>query len=455
MKYLFLSLAFCVLFFTACSQVDDYSSFDESAKQPSYNISLSEINRIDFSGIVSPQTKAGGMQSKEITPVVEGLDTLLFIINYENDGGWVLASADKRVPLINARSKTGHFDLETAAQNKALMTWIDGLKESIRYLKQNPSFVPDSSALACWETPATTIKTKGDGEGDAHEGEWLQLVYAAIGTDCHYDIDHLMDTQWGPGTPWNSCFPYDGYGNRCSTSQSVVATAQLAYYHHYFSSKPLAAYEYGTCSSNWYQTSNLQLFNSSSSNWGIMPLDSSSSSSSGKQAVAALMAQIGQETETNYSPNGSTTLPDDCMSYLSDIGLGHSLVSYYTNNEHQVLYDLQHNWPVYVIFQSGSGPHFDAVIDGIKVYAHRETYYYQWMPIGTYPPVEPEYPDLEHPELYVIDDYWGENLYYWCLVNWGLDGAYDSGEYNLSVLPSFLSSSIPSPSSTLIFYNIH
>ena len=52
------------------------------------------------------------MQSKVITPVVEGLDTLLFIINYENDGGWVLASADKRVPLINARSKTGHFDVD-------------------------------------------------------------------------------------------------------------------------------------------------------------------------------------------------------------------------------------------------------------------------------------------------------------------------------------------------------
>ncbi|MBQ3742264.1 MAG: C10 family peptidase [Bacteroidales bacterium] len=455
MKHLFLSLAFCVLFFTACSQVDEYSSFDESAKQPSYNISLSEISRIDFSGIVSPQTKTGGMQSKVITPVVEGLDTLLFIINYENDGGWVLASADKRVPLINARSKTGHFDLETAAQNKALMTWIDGLKESIRYLKQNPSFVPDSSALACWETPATTIKTKGDGEGDAHEGEWLQLVYAAIGTDCHYDIDHLMDTQWGPGTPWNNCFPFDGNGNRCSTSSGVVALAQLAYYHHYFSGKPQTAYEYGTCTTDWYQTSDLQLFNSSSNNWALMPADSSSSSSSGKQAVAALMAQIGQATGTLYSPNGTLTLITNSLSYLSYIGLSYSGFINYSNNEHQVLYDLQHNWPVYVVFHNSLGSQYDAVIDGIIVYAQRETYYYQWMPIGTYPPVEPEYPDLEHPELYEIYDYWGDNTGYWCRVNWGQDGAYNNGEYNLSTPPSFLSSSIPSPSPTWIYYNIH
>ena len=454
MKHLLLSLAFCVLLITACNQADEYSELDKTVPQSTFNISLSEINRIHFSDMSSPQTKAGEMQSKEITPVVEGLDTLLYIINYENDGGWVLASADKRVPLINARSKTGHFDLETAARNKALMAWIDGLKESIRYLKQNPSFVPDSSALGFWDAPAAAIKTKGEGEGDAHEGEWLQLVYVAIEPDCRYDIDHLMDTQWGPGSPWNNCFPFDGNGNRCSTSSGVVATAQLAYYHHYYSGKPLAAYEYGTCTSILNQTSDLQLFNLSSSNWGIMPLDSSSSSSSGKQAVAALMAQIGQETGTSYSPNRSTTHPDSCMLYLSSIGLSHSLVCHYTGHEYQVLYDLQHNWPVYLVFQNSLGSH-QAVIDGIMVYAERETYYYQWMPIGTYPPVEPEYPDLEHPELYEIYDYWGDNTGYWCRVNWGLDGAYDNGEYNLSTLPSFLSSSVPSPYSTLIFYNIH
>ena len=452
MKRIVFVLGVALLLLSSCSQISEPANV-ELAPTPSYSISFSEINRIDFSRLVAPQTKAGSV-SKEITPVVEQADTLLYIINYGNDEGWVLASADKRVPLINAQSKTGHFDLETAARNKALMAWIDGLKESIRYLKQNPSFVPDSSALGFWDAPAAAIKTKGEGEGDAHEGEWLQLVYVAIEPDCRYDIDHLMDTQWGPGSPWNTCFPFDGNGNRCSTSSGVVALAQLAYYHHYFSSKPQTAYEYGTCTTDWNQTSNLQLFNSSSNNWALMPADSSSSSSSGKQAVAALMAQIGQETGTSYSPNRSTTHPDSCMLYLSSIGLSHSPVCHYTGHEYQVLYDLQHNWPVYLVFQNSLGSH-QAVIDGIMVYAERETYYYQWMPIGTYPPVEPEYPDLEHPELYEIYDYWGDNTGYWCRVNWGLDGAYDNGEYNLSTLPSFLSSSVPSPYSTLIFYNIH
>ena len=258
-----------------------------------------------------------------------------------------------------------------------------------------------------------------------------------------------------PGSPWNTCFPYDGNGNRCSTSSSVVATAQLAYYHHYYSGKPLAAYEYGTCTSILNQTSDLQLFNLSSSNWGIMPLDSSSSSSSGKQAVAALMAQIGQETGTLYSPNGTLTLITNSLSYLSYIGLSYSGFINYSNNELQVLYDLQHNWPVYVVFHNSLGSHYDAVIDGIMVYAERETYYYQWMPIGTYPPVEPEYPDLEHPELYEIYDHWGDYISFWYLINWGMDGLFDDGEYSLSNLTSVAPPLYYPRTSIVMFYNIH
>lgn len=67
-----------------------------------------------------------------------------------------------------------------------------------------------------------------------------------------------------------------------------------------------------------------------------------------------------------------------------------------------------------------------AVIDGIQVLAENTTYYYQWMPIGTFPPVEPEYPDLDYPELYVISVNWGDNVAYYHRVNWGFDGLYDN-----------------------------
>ena len=255
-----------------------------------------------------------------------------------------------------------------------------------------------------------------------------------------------------PGSPWNTCFPYDGNGNRCSTSSSVVATAQLAYYHHYYSGKPLAAYEYGTCTSILYQTSDLQLFNLSSSNWGIRPLDSSSSSSSGKQAVAALIADIGEEISAVYLPSGGTTTPFNCVSYLESCGLSKA-ISYYESLT--VLYNLQNEWPVYVYIQDNANNKYDAVIDGMRVFSEKTTYYYQWMPIGTYPPVEPEYPDLEHPELYEIYDYWGDIISCWDLINWGMDGLFDNGEYKLSNLTSVAPPLYYPRTSIVMFYNIH
>lgn len=450
MKTQFVAFALLLLTLAACTGIDSSSFEKDSFKQPSYNVSLSEISRIDFSKMVSPQTKTAGALSKEITPIVEGKDTLLYIINYGKDEGWVLASADKRAPVVNAISETGRFDLSEAYKNKSLMVWLNMVQDNIRYLKQNPEIIPDSTALGFWTIPEQFVHTKG-GEGE-HEGEWLQLVYTAIGTDCRYDIGHLMATQWGPGSPWNSCLPFDGNGNRCETSLSVVATAQLAYYHHNLSGKPQSAYAYGTCTNHWYQTSDLQLYNKSSANWSLMPYSSGSSAESGKQAVAALMAEIGQEAETVYNPSGTVSSYSGCMNYLADNGINSSYSGYYDNDT--ILSNLQQGWPVYVMFSPDSGCSYDAVVDGMMVYAQRSTYYYQWMPIGTYPPTEPEYPDMEHLELYEIYDYWGPNTNYWSLVNWGLDGAYNNAMFNISV-PAGVPSVFSTPSSVTVFVNIH
>ena len=57
-------------------------------------------------------TKSSGNLSKEITPIVVGADTLLYIINYENQSGWVIASGDKRSPLILAMGENDNFDID-------------------------------------------------------------------------------------------------------------------------------------------------------------------------------------------------------------------------------------------------------------------------------------------------------------------------------------------------------
>ena len=114
----------CMLFIlAACADFTELNH--KTITEPSNNISLSEINRIDFSRIVSPQTKSGNTLSKEIIPIIEGADTLLYIINYGREEGWVLASADKRMPQIVALSKKGRFDLNSASRNTNLAAWMN------------------------------------------------------------------------------------------------------------------------------------------------------------------------------------------------------------------------------------------------------------------------------------------------------------------------------------------
>lgn len=427
MKHFF-SIVFLLVAIVACSQLEAPIMLpEEAAPVSSYNITLSEINRIDFSRLIAPQTKASTSLSKEITPIVEDADTLLYVINYGDNDGWVLASADRRTSAVMAMGETGDFDYQTALTNDGLAAWLNTVKDGIKFLKEHPDYVPDSSLVQSCPTP--DIKTK-DGGGE-HEGEWLQLVYTMIAPQVRYYVDHLMDTQWGQGSPWNTCVPFDGNGNRCKTGTGPAALAQLAYYWR----KPSTAYAYGTCTTNYYETSDLQLYNASASVWNTMSLDGVSGTSAGNQAVAALMAEIGASTQSMYLPTKTVSSMSYCGSYLTSKGYSITLSSF---DNDMVLSSILADRPVLLCVSSGTDYEY-AVIDGIEVYADCTIYFYQWMPIGTYPPVEPEYPDMEHLENYEISVNWGDNVNYYHRVNWGFDGLYDNGWYTTPYWPNQVS----------------
>ena len=396
----------------------------------SYNVSISEIHKMDFSRLLSPLTKSENVLSKRITPIVEGVDTLLYIINYDNSRGWILASGDKRMPFILAVGEKGNLDIERASTNNGFVIWLEKIMGVTRYLKKNPDLVPDSTYIKIWE-PDICNATKGG--GGEHEGEWLQLVYTIIDYSVlHYNIDHFMSTHWGQEEPWNSCLPlYTNGIDRCPAGCAVVAAAQTAYYLHDMIGKPIKAYQYGIC--NDYYTANsptITRYNLDSSNWALMPLDSSSATTAGKNAVSALMADIGKRSGASWHPNGTSVSLAGIMNYFSHYGV--SCSSGLFDNE-TILNDILNDKPVIVGLnpcpQNSFGSH-TAVIDGMCVYSTRYTYYNQWMPIGTFPPVEPEFPDLEHPELYEIGYGWGSNTQYYYRLNWGFDDGYlDQGYY--------------------------
>ena len=455
MKTHFFFLAVLLLLLASCSQVEQMEEqvIPSNVEVPaSYNISLADINRIDFSRMITSQTKAASSLSKEITPIVEDADTLLYVINYGDAEGWVLAAADKRAPIIMAMGENGQFDLEMLNINKGVRVWLEGVKDKILYLKEHPEFVPDTSLLQVLQPGS--IMTKGN--GDEHDGEWLQLVYTIIDFgEVRYDIDHLTSTQWGQEDPWNLCLPYNSSPNdRCLAGCAIVAAAQQAYYLNSFIGKPAYAYQYGICTDYYTANNNnpqIDLYNSSSSTWSTMVESASDTSSVGKQAVSALMAEIIDKSVATWSDGeavASLGMIRDYFTYYS-ISCSSSIF-----DEDLVLNDIINSKPVIVGLDSANGlfDNHTAVIDGAKVYAPKYTYYYQWMPIGTFPPVEPEFPDLDHPELYEITSTWGQNSSYYFRLNWGFDGLLDDYLYLVGI-PWGMGSFTYEPD--VILYNFH
>ena len=269
--------------------------------------------------MISPQTKAGNFLTREITPITRNTDTLLYVINYGDADGWVIASGDKRTPVIIAMSEKGRFDLDgLSAKNRGVATWLEGIINDMVYLKGHPEFIPDSTYLSFWEGNKTDLSTKG---GIEHDGEWLQLVYTII--DFHvlrYDIDHMTSTQWGQDDPWNLCLPLDDSNNRCSAGCTIVAAAQQAYYLHSFIGKPSSAFQYGTCTDYYYDNNYhplITLYNSSPSTWATMVERVSDTSTIGKQAVSALMGEVIKRSSATWSDAEAVASMDMVRDYFS------------------------------------------------------------------------------------------------------------------------------------------
>ncbi|MDE7414385.1 MAG: C10 family peptidase [Muribaculaceae bacterium] len=83
-----------------------------SNKRTAYNISV-----VGFGG-------TRGENGKVLT------DTLYYLINYENENGFALMSADRRIPELLAISEEGNLDLNDTTFNKGLAAFIDLLPTS-------------------------------------------------------------------------------------------------------------------------------------------------------------------------------------------------------------------------------------------------------------------------------------------------------------------------------------
>ena len=108
-RKLTLSLIAMVLFVAGCQQIDIQEDLLPMAKQD-----VTEVKKSPYDVSLKTATYLASLLSSElvtnIDPIVNGKDTVMFIVNYKD--GWVVLSGDKRsVPILGYSTK-GSFKSE-------------------------------------------------------------------------------------------------------------------------------------------------------------------------------------------------------------------------------------------------------------------------------------------------------------------------------------------------------
>jgi hypothetical protein len=371
-------------------------------------------------------TKTKSCDSKAISNIVRGKDTLLYIVNYNNSNGWMIISGDKRTPAILAFSEKGNFD--TNKINPNVKSWILNTSDYIYVLKRDATLDTDSPDLKIWREQRKTLEVlkkerSSTRTKEGNDNMQLKLVATDIDfNDVEYDIPHLTKTHWAQGSPWNACVPFVN-GKRCLTGCVAVAGAQMAYYLHYHIGKPVYAYCRGTCAGTP-RNYDMQFVSLSSTIWDDMPLYINDIGST--DAVAALMGYIGKKAKMkwNISENGgSGARTSDLANYFSENNISCHFSFFYND---VVSESVERGIPVIVQASNTEGSAHCWIADGIYVTRAKTTYYYMWLPKGTDPP---KFLNLSDTEKYVIKGpvYSSKsNTYY--RMNWGW-GYVDNGLY--------------------------
>lgn len=211
----------------------------------------------------------------------EEQDTLMYLINYDNEEGYVLLSADQRTESLFAVSDEGNLNLNDTIDNPGLYIFLSNavglynqqIEESEAHLNQ---------ALAKLDAPTVNQAMTRAGSNDIQVGGWVDEVRVAP----------LLKTEWRQEYPFNYNAPFIN-GKQAVAGCVSVATGQIMYYFRH----------------------------PSSINWGLIDLyQPDPRSFDAEDYIAAWFRSMGDALSTEWGVKGSSASSNEVPVYLSNMG---------------------------------------------------------------------------------------------------------------------------------------
>ncbi len=346
--------------------------------------------------LAQAKTKSGAEQT--IIP-----DTLVYVVNFQNDGFAVL-SADCRISSeILAVVESGEISLSDFNLNDRLEEILAGEKSDknqddeddergaigFKPEEQVGDFIVDSIIGDIIDNP--NLEEDGD---SGYDGSVFRRGSGSQWIDVK-TVPAKLTTKWNQEWPLNIYCPID-QGKTTPLGCGPVAIAQLLAYHEY--------------------PSNLVL-NGNPVNWSVIKkvhnrykdtsIDNDPSSTETQQ-LARFIRNIGISTKTKYSAGGSFTHVKQCKKMFESIGYP-SLRKHINYREHEIREMIDKDCPVFIFAVSGKDDGHFWIIDGYKTQ---------------------NFVDINN-------NVWANRTLFHCNWGWGglCDGYYDSGIFRTTKKP--------------------
>lgn len=327
-------------------------------------------------------------------------DTIMYIINFNDNLGFVVLASDDRIPCL-AFAEDGHFDIT----KKEIQPYIEQASNFVQRQKQTFSdhFVTIDSLLP----------------KPFPDAQYLGLVTLVQSpSKLVKEVKPLLKTKWNQNDPYNKYAPVvtnplNGYGGKAPAGCVAIAVSQIMAYHGH----PNRTSSIHGSSIDWSKINVKRTIYE----LGILE----------KDKLAQFIYDVGVLVKTKYNNDGSSSNISNAYDGFKAWGYHADRISDFSDDI--VKGSLENLRPVYVRGNSTESGHA-WVMDGFKIYSEKVLTYRRWK-TSRYPE---EYMELVHQGT-------AEHIYYSWNLGWGKlnSGYYLSGTWDYSE-PATIKSTGPS-----------
>lgn len=248
------------------SAIEDPRSIVESVK-------MKDITAKDIPTVLTKSLKESSIKDLtkySIRTISEGGVPVLHSVNFDK-GGWALvASRDLMENTILAYGEEGSFN-HKEIENPEVAFWFKITKESLKaYYKQaDEEYEQKSKSLESIRSEKEARDLESFSFDDPYV--WVRLDLGTEQSTQTTILDHLTETKWGRGFPWNYKCPTIN-GIQRELGPGAVAVSQLLYYLHFNLGKPTGCFHDIDTSYIWHNNGSYYTTSLTRSNY-ISPSD--------------------------------------------------------------------------------------------------------------------------------------------------------------------------------------